>query len=59
MADAKERPVQQRGGAPEQTAPTASNETVRDKFMRKASENPRFREVKNPGKGFVIVGAKP
>lgn len=39
--------------------PTASSETVHDKFLKMAAKNPRFREVKNLGMGFMIVGAKP
>ena len=42
-----------------ETAQPASNETVADKFMKIASQNPRFKEVKNSEKGFMIVGAKP
>ena len=40
-------------------AATARLETARDIYMRLAAKNPRFKEVKNSGKGFVIVGAKP
>jgi len=42
-----------------QKSPTASKETAHEAFTRITSGNPRFREVKNPGKGFVIVGARP
>ena len=41
------------------TNPTANSETVREIFTRLASKNLRFKEVKNFGKGFVIVGARP
>jgi hypothetical protein len=37
----------------------ASNETVHEIFMMFASGNPRFKEVKSSGKGFVIIGARP
>lgn len=36
-----------------------SNETVREIFIRFASGNPQFKEVKSSGKGFVIIGARP
>jgi hypothetical protein len=42
-----------------QSEPGASNETVREIFMRLASGNPRFKEVKLSGKGFIIIGARP
>ena len=39
--------------------PTERSETVHEKVMKKASENPRFKEVKNFGEAFVIGGQKP
>ncbi len=45
---------------PETTKPTASSEeTVAQKFKKLVAGNPRFVEVKNTGKGFIIVGAEP
>ena len=53
------------GSAPNSSQPknqieqTASNETLREKFMKKISGDPRFIPAKPSGKEFVIVGAKP
>jgi hypothetical protein len=33
--------------------------TVRERFMKRISGNPRFLEAKKSGKAFVIVGTKP
>ena len=33
-------------------------ETLREKFMKKIVENPRFKEAEKSGKAFVIVGAR-
>jgi hypothetical protein len=43
----------------ELSAATASKGTVHEQFIKRASTDPRFREVKGSGQGFVIVGAKP
>jgi hypothetical protein len=43
----------------EQAEPGANTETVREKLKRLIADNPRFKEVKSSGKGFVFVGAKP
>jgi hypothetical protein len=40
-------------------APTASSGMTRDEYMKRLSQNPRFRIVKPSGKGFVIGGVKP
>jgi hypothetical protein len=39
--------------------PTARRETTREVYRREAAANPRFKEVTNSGKGFVIIGARP
>ena len=43
----------------EQAEPSANTEMVREKLKRLMADNPRFKEVKSSGKGFVFVGAKP
>ena len=39
--------------------PTTRRETVHEIYRREAAANPRFKEVTNSGKGFVIIGARP
>jgi (p)ppGpp synthase/HD superfamily hydrolase len=38
---------------------STSGESIRERTTRVISENPRFKEAKPSGQGFVIVGAKP
>jgi hypothetical protein len=42
-----------------QAEPTASKETVREKYMKTISENPKWSTAKPSGKGYVIGGARP
>jgi hypothetical protein len=49
-------------GSSERKKPTeqiAGGETAAEIFRKKITGDPRFVEVKNSRKGFVIVGAKP
>jgi hypothetical protein len=43
---------------PKKTEPTASKETAHEAYIRVFSGNPKFKEVKGSGRGYVIGGAK-
>jgi len=38
---------------------TASNETIRERFMKRISGNPLWQEAEESGTGYVIGGAQP
>jgi hypothetical protein len=40
-------------------AATASSATIREQLTKEISQNPKWREAPNSGKGYVIGGAKP
>jgi hypothetical protein len=47
------------GSAPSsKTAPTASSETTRERYMKEISANPKWRDTTKSGNGFVIGGVK-